>query len=116
MIFKGTPKITTIVLHHTAVSRSTQNLQFDAVNNFHKGKWNDKSELGYYVGYNFFCEATGARKQARKVGEETIANVGMNCDVPSRCTAISYCMAATKEFQLREEIVRSLIGTDNAND
>lgn len=91
--FKGNPKITTIVLHHTAVSRSAQPTQTTEVNNYHKGKWNYISELGYYGGYNFIVEPTGKRTQYRKVGEETIANVGMNCDVPSRCTAISYCMA-----------------------
>lgn len=93
LIFKGQPAITTIVLHHTAVSRATQTLQFDPVNSFHRNKWNDKSELGYYVGYNFLCEPTGKRYQARKIGEETIAQVGNNCDVSSRCGMVSYCMA-----------------------
>ena len=98
--YKGTPNITTIVLHHSAVSRATQPLQFDAVNNYHRtkdwgGGWKQTSpsELGFWVGYNFFCESTGKRTQTRLIGEETIANKGMNCDVPSRCTAISYCMA-----------------------
>lgn len=93
ILFKGSPKITTIILHHTAVSRATQPLQFDSVNQYHKDKWNMESELGHFGGYNFFVEPTGERKQFRLVGEETVAQVGMNCDVPSRCTAISYCMA-----------------------
>lgn len=52
-----------------------------------------KSSLGWYVGYNFFCSRDGLRTNTRKVGEETIANKGHNCDVPSRCDTISYCMA-----------------------
>lgn len=52
-----------------------------------------ESELGYYVGYNFFCEPTGQRTQTRKIGEETIAQIGNNCDIPSRCGMVSYCMA-----------------------
>jgi hypothetical protein len=93
--FKGKPDVKYIVLHHTAVSRKRQALQFNPVNTHHRVKFKQDapSALGYYVGYNFFCEPTGSRKQARKVGEETIANVGMNCDVPARCGAISYCMA-----------------------
>lgn len=91
--YKGKPAITTIVLHNTAVSRSTQPLQLEAVNNYHKSKWGMSSELGYFVGYNFFCEPTGFRTQTRLVGEETIAQIGNNCDVPERCGMISYCMA-----------------------
>lgn len=91
--YKGQPAIHTIVLHNTAVSRKTQPEQLDAVNNHHKGKWGMKSELGYYVGYNFFCEASGGRTQTRLVGEETVAQIGNNCDVPSRCGMVSYCMA-----------------------
>lgn len=93
LVLKGKPAITTIVLHHTAVSRALQALQGDVVNNHHKNKWNMRSELGFYTGYNFFCEQTGERTQTRKIGEETIAQVGNNCDVPSRCGMISYCMA-----------------------
>lgn len=94
MIVKGNPPITTIVLHNTAVSRSDQPLQLDSVNNYHKGKWGDRSELGYYVGYNFFCEPTGKRTQTRKVGEETIAQIGNNCaNPPHDCGMVSYCMA-----------------------
>jgi len=91
--YKGKPNTTTIVLHNTAVSRMVQTLQFDAVNNHHKRKWNMLSALGFYTGYNFFCEPTGKRTQTRLVGEETIAQIGNNCDVPSRCGMISYCMA-----------------------
>jgi len=99
LIYKGKPSITTIVLHNTAVSRAVQPLQGDSVGNHHRNKWNMVSELGFYTGYNFFCEPTGKRTQTRKIGEETIAQIGNNCDVPSRCGMVSYCMAGyfTKE-------------------
>jgi hypothetical protein len=94
MKFKGTPPITTIALHNTAVSRRTQQLQLTPVNNHHRDKWGDRSELGYYVGYNFFCEPTGKRTQTRLIGEETIAQIGNNCaNPPHDCGVISYCMA-----------------------
>lgn len=93
MKYQGKPDIKYIVLHHTAVSRKAQPLQFDAVNQYHKNKWGMRSSLGYYGGYNFLVEPTGLRQQYRTIGEETVAQIGLNCDVPSRCTAISYCMA-----------------------
>lgn len=92
--YKGKPNITTIVLHHTATSRSIQPLQKDHVNEYHKQKWHFPSELnGSFGGYNFFCEPTGERFQYRFIGEETIAQIGNNCDVPARCGMVSYCMA-----------------------
>lgn len=93
LAFKGNPAISTIVLHHTAVSRASQPLQGDSVDSYHKSQCNMVSELGFYTGYNFFAEPTGKRTQTRKIGEETIAQVGNNCDVASRCGMISYCMA-----------------------
>lgn len=93
MIYKNNPQIHTIVLHHTAVSRKVQPEQLAAVDRHHKNKWGDQSELYYHTGYNFFCEPDGTRTQTRKIGEETIAQIGNNCDVPERCGMISYCMA-----------------------
>lgn len=80
-----------IALHHTAVK--SKKPQIYGVNRYHKGKWNMKSKLGWYVGYNFFCEEDGTRTNTREIGEETIANRGHNCDIPERCDTISYCMA-----------------------
>jgi len=100
VIYKNKPAITTVVLHHTAVSRARQPLQTTSVNTYHKNKdwgggWRQPhpSELGFYGGYNFIVEPTGKRTQYRKIGEETIAQIGNNCDTPSRCGMISYCMA-----------------------
>lgn len=90
----------TVVVHNTAVSRFDQPLQYNAVNNHHKNKdwgggWKqtEPSKLGSWVGYNFFCEATGLRYQTRLWGEETIAAKGHNCDVPERCGFLHYCWA-----------------------
>lgn len=80
-----------IALHHTAVYGNRPQLY--AVNRYHKKKWWMKSKLGWYVGYNFFCEKDGTRTNTREIGEETIANRGHNCDAPVRCDTISYAMA-----------------------
>jgi len=92
--------VTYVALHHTAVSRRSQPQQHAGVERFHRNKdwgggWKQPapSSLGKWTGYNFFKDPVGPRIQCRAVGEETIANRGHNCDVPERCTAISYCMA-----------------------
>lgn len=95
--FKNKSKLTKkirVALHHSAVSRSKDNLQAPNIRSWHKQQWNMPSELnGSTAGYNFICEPTGFRTQERFIGEETIAQVGHNCDVLSRCDVVSYCMA-----------------------
>lgn len=81
-----------IAIHHTAVSRESNFRQLAAVDKYHKGKWNMKSTLGWYVGYNFFIDTDGSLTQTRAIGEETMANKGHNCDVEERCDTISVCL------------------------
>lgn len=69
-----------IIVHHTAISFKKNPDQFVAINNYHKEKWNNKSSLGYYGGYNYLITANGELKQYRKEGEETVAVVGHNFD------------------------------------
>lgn len=95
---KGSPNIKLYVVHHSAVSRATQPLQRDPINEFHRtkdwgGGWRQphSSELGWWGGYNLYTEPTGERTQFRLIGEETIANIGHNCSTPGTCDAISHC-------------------------
>lgn len=76
-----------IAIHHTAVGRGIQSAQFYAVNRYHKQKWNMKSELGWYTGYNYFIGTNGAVTQTRKIGEETVAIEGHNKDTIHVCLA-----------------------------
>jgi len=94
------PPIKQYAIHHTAVSRNRQAIQLFAVNRYHQGKWNAKSSLGWYVGYNYFIDVDGTTTNTRAVGEETIANVGHNCDVEARCDTISICLAGDFNKQL----------------
>ena len=57
----------------SAVSYKKNNDQFKANDNYHKAKWNLKSSLGYYLGYNYEISAKGKVRQARKDGEFTAA-------------------------------------------
>lgn len=69
-----------IMIHHSAVSHAKNKDQFKANNRYHKVKWNFKSSLGYYLGYNYEISAKGKVRQARKDGEKTAAcyQSGMN--------------------------------------
>jgi len=62
-----------IVIHHSSVSRTKNADQFKATNAYHKQKWNFKSSLGYYGGYNYEVSASGKIRQFRKDGERTAA-------------------------------------------
>jgi len=89
------------VIHHTAVSRTKQSKQLLAVNRFHhEDRKYPISSLGYNIGYNYFIDVDGTRTQTRKEGEETMAQVGHNCDVPERCDAISTCLAGDFNVEL----------------
>jgi len=73
-------KPTIIMIHHTATSYKFNPDQFAANNLYHKNKWNFKSSLGFYLGYNYEISSNGYRRQARNDGETTAAcyQNGMN--------------------------------------
>lgn len=58
-----------IILHHSAVSRQANSMQFMAINNYHKSLWNFRSKIGYYGGYHYLIEPNGAIKQFRAEDE-----------------------------------------------
>lgn len=105
--------MTYIVLHHTAVSRDKQKNQLKPVDTYHRDKnWGTEanpwyqpkpSSLGWYVGYNYFCDVNGKRTNTREIGTETIAQVGHNCDIPKRCDCVSYCLAGNFNNELPTE-------------
>jgi len=84
-------------IHHT--SSPGDNPQFDAVNKYHKGKWDMMSRIGYYVGYNYMIEKSGRLRQARQIGEETMAQKGHNFDTISVCLAGDFNVEHPTEAQ-----------------
>lgn len=66
-------KINYICVHHSAVSNKSNPDQFAANNEYHRKKWNFKSKLGFYLGYNYEISAIGKVRQAREDGEATAA-------------------------------------------
>src|SRR3990167_9285095 len=70
-------------IHHVGgldadIYASTQRFIAENVNQAHKARWNFKSEIGWYGGYNFFINSKGEITQFRKIGEETAAQKGYN--------------------------------------
>jgi len=89
----------------------TQHLTAEDINAYHKGKWNAKSSLGWYGGYNFYIEKNGKITQFRAVGEETLAQRGTNFNG----VAISICLSgnfASDERPTTEQVValKELLG------
>lgn len=83
-----------IVLHHSATRRD--GTTFKAINNYHKGKWNFKSALGYYIGYHYFIDAKGKIYQGRK-DEET----GAHCkEEKKNYDGIGICLAGNFDEEL----------------
>ena len=58
------PKPKYVVVHHGAGP-----LNFEQVNNYHKGRWQFRSSLGYYCGYHKFIEYDGTLHIARADNE-----------------------------------------------
>lgn len=90
-----------LAVHHTTVH--TTGPQLYAVDKYHKGKWNMKSALGWYVGYNFFIDVDGTITNTRKVGEETVAQIGHNCTNELDCDTISVCLAGNFDVYMPNE-------------
>lgn len=80
-----------LAIHHTAVKQNGN--QLNAVNLYHQQKWNMKSSVGWFVGYNDFIDTNGTSTHCRDYYEETMAVVGHNCDIDATCDTISVCLA-----------------------
>jgi len=94
-----------IAIHHSGVSRKNNSNQFWSINAYHKEKFNMKSRLGLYGGYNFLIEPNGDIKQYREVGEETAAQKGHNHD------AISICLTGDFNIEMpTDEQINTLRG------
>src|SRR3990167_10283406 len=85
---------TYVCVHHTGglannPLASTKLFTADTIDKAHQARWNYKSSLGYFGGYNFFIDAWGNITQFRAIGEETMAQKGFNFSGE----AISICLA-----------------------
>lgn len=86
-------KIKYIFVHHTAVSYDINPDQWEQTNTYHKQKWDFKSSLGHYAGYNYEISKNGTVRQARADGEETAAQIGLNHE-------LSICLDGNFDIEL----------------
>lgn len=84
-------------MHHSAVSRTKNPDQFVANNEYHRKKWNFKSSLGYYLGYNYEISAAGMVRQARQEGEQTAAVYQQNMN---NGQAVHICLDGNFDIEL----------------
>ena len=89
------------VLHHSQVRASFRPRQLYMVNDYHKKKFGSKSSLGWWVGYNWFCDVDGTLTQTRLVGERTAAQQRHNLDSDSICLAGDFNIDLPTEAQIK---------------
>ncbi len=102
-------------IHHTGglgqnQYASTRLLTADNIDKAHKARWNYKSSLGYFSGYNFFIDFQGNITQFRAIGEETMAQKGYNFDgkVISICLAGNFTKGIDMPTKEQEIALREL--------
>jgi len=66
-------KVERIIIHHEAGYNG-----FNGVNEYHRQKWNFKSTLGYYIGYQYYIAKDGTVTQGRADNEEGAHTKGLN--------------------------------------
>lgn len=76
-------KPTKLIIHHCGGTdldplADTSNQSFEIVNEYHREKWNFKSTLGYYLGYQYFIDKYGKVTQARLDTETGAHTIGQN--------------------------------------
>jgi len=117
--------ISYLALHHSGgvandIYAKSQHLDWMHIDSAHKQRWNFKSSLGYYGGYNFYIESNGKYTQFRAVGEETAAQIGYNFNTVSICMAGNFLekngvkveQPTQAQIETQKKIIRALIDND----
>lgn len=88
-------KPTKITLHHEAGNSS-----FEAVNEYHRQKWNSISNLGFYCGYHYYINKVGKVYQARKDDEMGIHTRDNNAGNIGICLEGNFMVEKPTEVQI----------------
>lgn len=105
-------KIKYLVIHHVGGSDTdpladTSNQTFEIVNEYHKQKWNFKSNLGYYIGYQYFIDKNGKITQGREDTEEGAHTIGYNKQSIGICLSGNFDVTMPSKAQI--ESLKALI-------
>jgi len=105
-----------LILHHTAgIARNpnydSYNSTFEQVDAYHKSLWNFKSELGHFIGYQFFIEWSGKITQGRSETETGAHTIGQNNNSIGICLAGNFSRIGEHNLPSREqqESLRNLL-------
>jgi len=104
-------KVKRLILHHSAISRTKNNHQFEAINNYHKKKWNFKSKFGYYIGYAYLIEPNGEVIQGRYENEAGAHCKGQNNSSVGICLTGNFDREEPTDEQIKalSELVKKLL-------
>jgi hypothetical protein len=103
-----------IVIHHCGGSDlnpllDTSEQPFEVVNDYHRQKWNFKSTLGYYIGYQYYIDKYGKVTQGRADLEEGAHTIGLNKESIGICLAGNFDVTFPTPAQI--ESLKSLLKT-----
>lgn len=102
-----------IIIHHDGVDRTGDS--FDVINAYHKQKFGMLSKLGFYVGYHYIIEKTGAIRQSREHDEEGAHTKGQNSQSIGIMLAGNFDVAVPTLAQVESlgVLLASLIKSEN---
>lgn len=101
-----------LIVHHTGGTDAdpradTSNQKFEVVDDWHRQKWNFKSSLGHYIGYQYFIDKTGKVTQGRADTEEGAHTIGKNNSSIGICLAGNFDV--TKPTQAQIDALKALL-------
>ena len=94
-----------LIIHHTSGTdidplEDTSHHTFEIVDARHKQKWSFKSNLGYYIGYQYFIDKTGKVTQGREDTEEGAHTIGYNKESVGICLSGNFDVTKPTEAQI----------------
>lgn len=101
-----------LIIHHSGGTdanplQDSSNYTVEQCNQDHKARFNMKSSLGWYVGYQYFIDKIGKVTQCRKDDEEGAHAVGKNKESIGICLAGNF--DATLPTNAQVESLRKLL-------
>ncbi len=85
-----------LVIHHSLTKKSPSPKTWEAVNRYHKTKFNFPSSLGLYIGYHYWIEDSGRIIQAR-----LDTDVGAHCKEQSmNFKSLGICLEGNFDIEI----------------
>ncbi|MES2224177.1 MAG: peptidoglycan recognition family protein [Patescibacteria group bacterium] len=111
-MIKNNPKY--LIIHHTGGTDAdpkfdTSNQSFEVVNEYHRQKWDFKSSLGFYLGYQYFIDKNGKVTQGRADSDEGAHTIGKNLESIGICMAGNFdvTMPTTLQIQALKTLIKN---------